>query len=138
MKKVFIFFTLITISSVFISCNKDVLPSENLNLLTDHIWTAESLLADDVEEGGEGGLLEMFNGDTKFNNDGTGYAGEIVGEWEFTNNETAIIISSSSLPLPITTNIVELTAQSLKLTTSYPIQESPPVFADVKMTFIPK
>ncbi len=137
MKKT-IFFALVTVAYVFVSCKNEVIPSENLNLLTNHIWAAESLLADGVDESGEGGLLEMFNGDTKFNDDGTGYVGEIVGTWVFSDNESAIIITSDSLPLPITTQIIELTAQSLKLNTSYPIQESPPVFADVNMTFIPK
>ena len=137
MKKSVLFFVVIAIAFVFVSCDKEV-TTDNLNLLTSHIWTADSLLADGIEEGGEGGMLEMFNGDTKFNEDGTGYVGEIVGIWQFSDNETAIAISSDSLPFPITTHIVELTAQSLKLTTSFPIQESPPVFADVRMTFKPK
>ena len=137
MKKSVLFFVVIAIAFVFVSCDKEV-TTDNLNLLTSHIWTADSLLADGIEEGGGGGMLEMFNGDTKFNEDGTGYVGEIVGIWQFSDNETAIAISSDSLPFPITTHIVELTAQSLKLTTSFPIQESPPVFADVRMTFIPK
>ena len=137
MKKSVLFFVVIAIAFVFVSCDKEV-TTDNLNLLTSHIWTADSLLADGIEEGGEGGMLEMFNGDTKFNEDGTGYVGEIVGIWQFSDNETAIAISSDSLPFPITTHIVELTAQSLKLTTSFPIEESPPVFADVRMTFIPK
>lgn len=138
MKKSVLFFVIVAVAFVFVSCTKEEVTTDNLNLLTSHIWTADSLLADGVDEGGEGGLLEMFNGDTKFNDDGTGYVGEIVGNWQFSDNETAIAISSDSLPLPITTHIVELTVQSLKLTTSFPIQESPPVFADVRMTFKPK
>lgn len=140
MKKTLLFSALVFTAYifVFVSCKKEETNSDNFNFLTDNIWSADSLLADGVDESGPGGLLEMFSGDTKFNEDGTGYVGDIVGTWQFSNEETSIVITSDSLPLPVTTNIVELTAQSLKLTTVFPIQESPPVFADVRMTFKPK
>jgi hypothetical protein len=140
MKTRLLFFVFISMTLVYISCKKEeAIPTDHLNLLTNHIWTADSLLADGVDEGGAGGLLEKFNGDTKFNEDGTGYVGEIVGNWQFTNNENALIITSDSLQLAVSANIEELTAQSLKLTTAYPIQTSPTVvYAAVRMTFIPK
>jgi len=138
MKKTVLFFVFISVVYVFVSCKKDTVPSDNLNLLTSHIWAADSLLADGVDEGGAGGMLEMFKGDTKFNEDGTGYVGDITGTWIFTNEETAIQITSDSLALPVSTNIAELTDQSLKLTTVFPKQTNPITYADVRMTFVPK
>ena len=138
MKKTVLFFVFISVAYVFVSCKKDTVPSDNMNLLTSHIWAADSLLADGVDASGEGELLEMFKGDTKFNEDGTGYVGEISGTWQFSNEETALIITSDSLLFPVSTKIAELTVQSLKLTTSYPKQTNPVVYADVRMTFVPK
>ena len=139
MKRTTIVLSFFAILIAFFSCKKDeVIPSEKQNLLTAHIWTADSLLADGVDEGGDGGLLEIFNGDTKFNDDGTGYVGNITGTWSFTNDESDLVITSDSLAFPVTANIAELTSQSLKLTTVYPRQLEPLVYADVRMTFIPK
>ena len=138
MKKIVLFFVFISVAYVFVSCKKDTVPSDNLNLLTSHIWTADSLTADGVDESGEGGMLEMFKGDTKFNEDGTGYVGDINGTWKFTEDESSLVITSDSLLFPVTTKIEELTAQSLKLTTSFPKDSTLTVFSAVRMTFKPK
>ncbi|NOZ34078.1 MAG: hypothetical protein GXO80_02135 [Chlorobi bacterium] len=139
MKKKVLFLVLVLVTSVYISCKKEVTNSDNLNLLTSHIWTADSLLADGNDASGQNGLLEMFKGDTKFNEDGTGYVGDITGTWKFSNDEeTALTITSDSLVIPVTANIAELTAQSLKLTTRFPLPTTPVTTADVRMTFIPK
>ena len=139
MKKTLLFFAFVSLVYVFVSCKKNELtPEEKMNFLTSHIWAADSLLADGVDEGSAGGLLEIFNGDTKFNEDKTGYVGDIVGTWEFSDNESSLVITSDSLLIPVTMTIEELTEQSLKLTTIYPRQTSPLVYADVRMTFIPK
>jgi len=138
MKKLLLFSVLISVTFVFFSCKKDTVSSEKLNLLTSHIWTADSLLADGVDESGPGGLLEMFHGDTKFNEDGSGYVGNISGTWKFSDNENALIITSDSLLFPVSTNIAELTEVSLKLTTSYPKDSTLQVYSAVRMTFIPK
>jgi hypothetical protein len=137
MKKILIISTLFLLVLVSFSCKKDT-KSPKLILLTSHVWVADSLLANGAEVGGVGGLLEAFNGDTKFNEDGTGYVGTIVGTWQFSDNEQNIIIISQSLPIPVTTKIIELTDNSLKLTTSYPLPVVPPAFLDVRMTFKPK
>ncbi len=139
MKTKLLFFVFISAAFIFInSCKKDEVPSDKINLLTSHIWKADSLTADGVDESGEGGMLEMFKGDTKFNDDGTGYVGDINGTWKFSDDETAIVITSDSLLFPVTTNIEELTEQSLKLTTSFSKDSTLTVYAAVRMTFIPK
>ncbi len=139
MKKPVLFLALVIVASVYISCKKETTSSDNLNLLTNHIWTADSLLADGKDASGQGGLLEMFKGDTKFNEDGTGYVGEITGTWKFSNDEeTAVTITSDSLAIPVTANIAELTSKSLKLTTVFPLPTTPVTTAAVRMTFIPK
>jgi len=138
MKQTLLFFVLISVTSVFFSCKKDTVPSEKLNLLTSHIWTADSLTADGVDESGEGGMLQDFNGDTKFNDDGTGYVGDISGTWQFSEDESSLTITSDSLLFPVTTKIVELTENSLKLTTSFPKDSTLTVYAAVRMTFVPK
>lgn len=134
MKKHIIYFSLMVLGYFFFSCSKEEVKSEKTNLLTDHIWVADSLLLDGIESGGAGGLLEDFTGDTKFNEDGTGYVGQIVGTWEFFSNETQIVITSDSLFVPVTTNIVELTPESLKLTTQFFVG----TVLNVRMTFKPK
>lgn len=129
---------LLLVTGIFwFSCSEDIdVKSEQFKLLTGHIWEADSLLADGVEAGGSGGMLEDFAGDTKFNEDGTGYIGKFEGTWFLSNNENDITIDSDSLPLPLTANIVELTEESFKIITSFPSLIKPPV--DIRMTFITK
>ena len=129
---------LLLITGIFwFSCSKKMdVNSEQFKLLTDHIWVADSLLADKTDASGPGGLLEDFTGDTQFYEDGTGYLGIHQGTWYFSNDEKEITINTDSLPIPITATIVELTKESLKITTSFPSLYLPPV--DIRMTFIAK
>ena len=137
MKKYKIFCLLLALSFFWFSCSEEMdVNTEQFKLLTGHIWEADSLLADKVDASGPGGLLEGFTGDTKFNEDGTGYLGIYEGTWLFSNNEKDITINTDSLPIPITATIVELTEESFKITTSFPSLYLPPV--DIRMTFIAK
>lgn len=116
------------------SCKKDN-ESERFVLLTTPVWSSDSLLADGQDAGGPGGVLENFKGDAKFRKDGTGYFGKYTGTWRFSSDETQLIISSDSLPIPVSANIAELTKVSLKITTIYPTSASPKGFFDIRMTF---
>ena len=116
------------------SCKKDT-QSENFKLLTGHVWVSDSLLANGDDASGEGGLLENFNGEIKFNEDGSGYFGIYTGTWRFSYNETQIVITTDSLPLPLTTKIAELTTASLKITTIYPNPINPAAPINIRMTF---
>ena len=114
-------------------CMKDP-TSERFDLLIDHIWTSDSLLADGVEAGGVGQTLEMFNGDIIFNRDGTGTFGQFSGEWTLADNDESLVIESSSLPVPsLATHIVELKPTSLKVTLTWGMPAM-----NIRMTFIPK
>ncbi|MDM8002070.1 MAG: hypothetical protein QUS66_04035 [Bacteroidota bacterium] len=115
------------------SCGKDK-PSERFELLTSHMWTSDSLLADGVDASGPGQVLEKFKGDVSFREDGTGTFGQYSGTWVFTDNETNIAIDSPDLPFTLTTHIVELKASSLKVTFTYPGA----TLINVRMTFRPK
>ena len=123
---------LLIISGCFFisSCKKDS-QSEQFKLLTGPTWASDSLLANKVDASGPGGMLENFKGEIKFNDDGTGNFGVYTGTWRFAYNETQIVITPNSLPLPMTTKIAELTKISLKITTSYPTV--PPT--NIRMTF---
>jgi hypothetical protein len=118
----------------FSSCKKDS-PSESFKLLTGPTWVSDSLLANNVDAGGPDGMLKDFKGEAKFNADGTGNFGIYTGTWRFAFNETQIVITTDSLPMPLTTKIAELTTISLKVTTSFPdpLNQSPPT--KIRMTF---
>ncbi len=132
-------FIVLLIAATVLACKKDdESQSEKFLLLTNHVWVNDSLLADGIESGGSGEILEDFTGDTKFNTDGTGYIGTFTGDWFFNADETKITIHSDSLLMPVTTNVVELTETSLKITTSFPSQIMLGVMIDVRMTFKPK
>ena len=115
----------------FISSCKKNSQSEPSKLLTGHIWTSDSLLANGLDASGPGGILENFKGEIKFNDYGTGYFGIYTGTWRFAYNETQIVIKTDLLPIPLTTKIAELTKVSLKVTTSFPT--IPPT--NIRMTF---
>ena len=127
---------MITISAFVIaaSCKKES-QSDRLTLLTTPVWKSDSLLVNGADASGTGGMLELFKGDAKFNEDGTGYFGSYTGTWRFGNNETQIVITSPSLPLTLTTLIAELTSTSLKVTTSYPNLVNPLEPIKIRMTF---
>jgi hypothetical protein len=54
----------------------------------------------------------------------------------FDSNETKLIITSTSLPIPITLNIIELTSTSLKVQGAIPDpQNLTGPFINIEMTF---
>jgi hypothetical protein len=114
-------------------CKKET--SERFKLLTAVTWDPDTLLADGIEAGGPGGFLEKFNGDVKFNDDGTGNFGVYEGTWAFTSGETQIKIVTDSLPIPLYCDIEELTALSLKITTTVINPDNFSDFIDIRMTF---
>jgi hypothetical protein len=118
----------------FASCKKDT-RSEQFKLLTGATWVSDSLLANGLDASGPDGFLENFKGEAKFNDDLTGYFGVYTGTWRFSQNETQIVITTDSLPVPLATKIAELTHISLKITTTYPnvLNPSAPVY--IRMTF---
>jgi hypothetical protein len=127
---------LLIISGCFcsVSCKKDS-QSEAFKLLTTPIWVSDSLLVNGKDASGSGGMLELFKGDAKFNEDGTGYFGTYEGTWRFAGNETQIVITSPLLPITLSTVIAELTSSSLKVTTSYPNLVNPLDPTKIRMTF---
>ena len=121
MKKFTLILVLISLSLIYYSCNKKDVKSDRFIFLTDNIWLSDSLLVNGVDASGAGELLEGFVGEAKFNEDGTGTFGQNAGAWYFTDNETDITITSDDLQVPLTCNIVTLTATSFKITTSYTV-----------------
>ena len=102
---------LLVIAGCFLiySCNKDS-QSEASKLLTGPVWASDSLLANGVDASFQpDGMLKNFKGEVKFNADGTGNFGNYTGTWRFAYNETQIVITTDSLPLPLTSKIAELT-----------------------------
>jgi hypothetical protein len=116
---------------LFAACKKNS-ESERFILLTTPVWSSDSLLVNGTDASGTGQLLEKFKGDAKFNKDGTGTFGQYTGTWRFSYSETNIVIESDSLQAPISTNIAELTAVSLKITTVFPSVPDP---LNIRMTF---
>jgi len=119
---------------LFACSKKDNDHSERFRLLTGTVWHTDTLLVDGEDASGPGQILEKFKGDAEFYEDGTGYFGQYIGCWYFTNSETNITITSDPLILPLSSNIIELTAQSLKLTTNFPTA-IPEVVLDIRITF---
>ncbi len=109
--------------------------SERFKLLTGVTWTSDSLLVNGSDASGPGQMLEGFNGDVRFREDGTGTFGAHTGTWNFSANETSIEILTGSLPGLLTVNIEELTASSLKVTTSYTNLLVPDQPFNIRMTF---
>jgi hypothetical protein len=116
---------------VIISCKKD--ESERFKLLTGSIWVSHELLVDG--EDASAGLLANFNGEARFNEDGTGSFGELTGTWTFAQNETQIRISTPAYPFPIVTDIEELTAASLVISTVFPNLENLQETLEILMSF---
>jgi len=105
-------------------------------ILTRPVWTTDSLLVNDLDASGPGQVLEKFKGDAKFNEDGTGTFGAYAGTWRFPDQtRTQLVIVTDSLALPLTTNIVELTKQSLKITTELPDMTGMAENLRIRMTF---
>ena len=117
MKNIALLLVIIGCFQIF-SCSKDP-QSEKFLLLTGPVWASDSLLVNGEDASGPGELLENFKGDVKFNEDYTGTFGSYTGKWRFAFDETQIVISSDSLPIPLTAIIAELTETSLKITTNF-------------------
>ena len=131
MKNVALFLVICCCFQIF-SCSKDS-QSEKFKLLTGPVWASDSLLVNGADASGPGDLLENFKGDVKFNDDYSGNFGSYPGRWRFAFNETQIVISSDSLPIPLTAIIAELNAASLKITTSYTLSATETL--NIRMTF---
>jgi hypothetical protein len=130
--KNFIILMIFSVLFILFACKKEE-TSQRFNFLTGHVWESDSLLANGADE--SDGVLKNFKGDAKFNVDGTGYFGKYEGTWKFAYDETQLVISSDSLPVPsITAEIIELNDVSLKVTTGFP--GNPPL--SVRMTFTAK
>jgi hypothetical protein len=124
MKKAIMILGLISAVTLASSCSKDK-ESERFKLLTDHLWQSDELLVDGVDASGVGQALAMFVGDAEFKKDGTGSFGPYAGSWYFSNNETNITITTETLPVPLTATITELTSQTFRISTSFPITGDP-------------
>lgn len=118
MKRIALFVTIL-VCLVMSSCSKDK-ESEKFKFLTAPSWTTEQLLVNGVSADGEGQLLEGFKGDAKFNKDGTGTFGSYSGTWRFSSDESQLIIQTPDLLIPIITDIIQLTALRLEVTTLFP------------------
>jgi hypothetical protein len=117
MKNIALLLVIIGCFQIF-SCSKDP-QSEKFLLLTGPVWASDSLLVNGEDASDTGELLENFKGDVKFHEDYTGNFGSYTGKWRFAFNETQIVISSDSLPRPLTAIIAELSQTSLKITTNF-------------------
>ncbi len=133
MKKLLVVILTVT-GLIAFSCD-DIDVTANFSNLTSNIWAADSLLANGVNAGGPGELLEDFNGILLFNEDGTGTFGVYEGSWYFAYEETQIVLSSDSLIMPLTAIIEELTGVSLKMTTVFPNINYPDNPTNIRMTF---
>ena len=132
MKNILFMLAIITCILSF-SCKEK--KSERFKLRTGHVWTTDSLLANGVDASGPGELLELFKGDAKFEEDGTGTFGNYEGTWWFNTKETEINIDTDEIPIVIICDIVELTSSSLKITAVVPSLLNPLESNDIRMTF---
>lgn len=121
----------------FLACTEEG-PSERFSLLTGYTWQSDSLLANGEDASGPGEMLENFKGKAIFREDGTGVFGGYVGTWRFAYDETQIVIRSDSLAFPLSTNIVELTSASFKITTDFPNVLDPENPTKLRLTFKPE
>jgi hypothetical protein len=119
------------------NCSKDN-EDDRFILLTTPAWASDSLLANGADASGPGQPLEKFKGNAKFNADGSGTFGIYKGTWRFPDkSRTQLVLVTDSFPIPITTNIVELTEKSLKITSTVPDMTGtvPGGMLNVRMTF---
>ncbi|HOS71330.1 MAG TPA: hypothetical protein PLZ75_02650 [Bacteroidales bacterium] len=124
----------IAIALLLTACSKEK-ESERFRLLTTPVWVSESILVNGVKPEGDWDFLNDFTGDAKFHKDGTGYFGSFTGEWKFNDAETEIIITTTTVPIPIVTEIIELTSVTLKISTTILNPQNPAESADVIMIF---
>jgi hypothetical protein len=131
-------FTVVILAGVALfACKKedDKVELTPYELLTSRTWVSDSLLADGEDAGGEGQLLYNFNGDAEFRTDGTGTFGEYTGTWSLSADNKEVTITTDQIPIPIIAAIVELTEESLKITTEFPDMSSPGNTIHIRMTF---
>ncbi len=126
--------TLILGLFLMLACNKTE-ENDRFELLTATAWVSDSLLVDGADASGPGQVLEKFKGEVTFNRDATGHFGQYTGFWRFADNKSQIVITTDSLPIPLTTIIDELTASSLKINTAYPSLTNPDQNMQIRMTF---
>ena len=131
MKNIALFLVICGCFQIF-SCSKDS-QSEKFKLLTGPVWASDSLLVNGEDASGPGELLENFKGDVKFRDDYSGNFGSYTGRWRFAFNETQIVITSDSLPIPLTAIIAELSQTSLKIKTSFTLSATETL--NIRMTF---
>jgi hypothetical protein len=132
--KNFLITFLILAALILWNCTKEE-QSERFTLLTTPTWVTDSLLANGIDAGNTGGLLEKFKGEAKFDADGTGKFGIYTGNWQFSADESQIVIVTDSLKLPLATIIDELTETSLKINTQFPNSLDPLTPIKIRMTF---
>ncbi len=131
----------IALCLTMLGCKKnedDAVKSERFIILTSLTWTSQTLEVDGVDASGPDGLLEPFVGDVTFNEDGTGTIGSETGTWNFTSNETQLIINSPALNFPVTLNIVELSETRLELTANIPNPDNFLEQIEIRMVYVPK
>ncbi|MFW5687387.1 MAG: hypothetical protein ACOCXV_00525 [Bacteroidota bacterium] len=139
MKRFIPVITIVFTLFVAASCEKEEETSERFRLLTQAVWESDSLLINGEDASGPGELLEDFRGDAIFREDFTGTFGTYEGTWKFAQNETELVIQSDSLPALLSTKIHELTAESLKVSTTFPDLQNPTNPAlQIRLTFIAK
>jgi hypothetical protein len=109
--------------------------SERFKLLTDPTWVTDSLFANGQDVSGSGQLLGDFKGEAKFRTDGTGTFGNYKGTWNFSSNESQLVIRSDSIAIPVIADIKELTSISLKITTVLPNKQDLLNPFKIRMTF---
>ncbi|NSW93279.1 MAG: hypothetical protein HPY62_01060 [Bacteroidales bacterium] len=126
---------IIIISALLMSISCKEKESERFRLLTTPVWQTDSLIANGIDASGPGGFLEKFKGEAKFREDGTGYFGKFTGTWSFNIDETKLTITTDSLPLPITCDILELTSLSLKIKTAVINPANISELINIRMTF---
>jgi hypothetical protein len=125
---------IIVFSLALITCKKEP-PTIRFKNLTGATWVSDSLLANGADASGPGQILEKFKGELNFYANGTGNFGQYSGTWTLAYDDTQIILTTDSLPVPITTQIVELSSISLKVTTDYPNDIVPTEPIKIRMTF---
>ena len=125
---------LITLVALFAACNKTD-DNDRFELLTSSVWVSDTLFVDGQDASGPGELLEKFKGEARFNRDATGSFGAYTGSWRFADDRTQLIITTDSLPIPLTALIEELSASALRITTAYPSLTNPDEDMLIRMTF---
>lgn len=133
MKKQTVLFCIVT-GLLILACSKEE-KSERFKLLTTKVWTTESIVATGTDTTGIGILIKQLEGDAKFNVDGTGYFGSFTGLWWFNPDKTEIAIKPQALGITIVTEIIQMTPQSLKLSTPVTLPTHPLDLINLLMTF---